>query len=175
MGFYYPASTISHIQLFHISFITSTFMSAERRKLYLAALSGDWKSVVTMSNIQRIITNKKETTLHIAALANQEHFVKNLVRELSDLTAENSYENTALTYTAATGNVNIAKAMLERNRELANLGKVKPLFMAALLGHSKMVEYLYTETKAIVHEWDEDEQDKLFITCVEGNLYGKHK
>ena len=26
MGFYYQASTISHIQLFHIFFLTSTFM-----------------------------------------------------------------------------------------------------------------------------------------------------
>nr|XP_023891855.1 uncharacterized protein LOC112003869 [Quercus suber]POE61498.1 isoform er14 of ankyrin-1 [Quercus suber] len=139
-------------------------MSAERRKLYLSALSGDWKSVENMSNIQRIITNKGETTLHIAAVANQEHIVKNLVYGLRDenLTAENNYENTALTYATATRNVNIAKAMLKRNRNLANLGKVIPLFMAVLLGHSKMVEYLYTQTKAIVHEWDEDEQDKLF-------------
>ena len=111
----------------------------------------------------------------MAAAANQEDFVKNLVKNLGseDLTVENYAENTALTYAAATGNVNIAKAMLEKNSSLANRGKMKPLFMAASSGHGKMVEYLYDKTE--VHEWDEDEQAKLFITCVEGNLYGKHK
>ena len=138
-------------------------------------LNGDWNSVENMDEIQRVITDKGATTLHIAAAANQEDFVKNLVKNLEseDLTVENYAENTALTYAAATGNVNIAKAMLEKNSSLANRGKMKPLFMAASLGHSKMVEYLYDKTE--VHNWDEDEQAKLFITCVEGNLYGKHK
>ena len=45
--------------------------------------------------------------------------------------------------------------------------------MAASLGHSEMVDYLYDKTE--VNKWDEDEKAKLFITCVEGNLYGKHK
>ena len=157
--------------------LTDIANSAECRKLYLAVLNGDWKSVKSMPNIQRIITKKGETTLHIAAAANQEDFVKNLVNKLSDgdLTTVNNFNNTALTYAAATGNVNIAKAMLEGNCSLTNLGNVKPLFMAALLGHSKMVEYLYNKTKAMVHSWDENEQARLFITCVEGNLYGKHK
>ena len=130
-----------------------------------------------MKDIQRIITNKRETTLHIAAAANQEDFVKNLVKayEGKVLTAENSVNNTVLTYAAATGNVNIAKAMLEGNNSLANIDKVKPLFMAASLGHSKMVEYLYNLITPKVHEWEEKEQVELFITCVEGNLYGKHK
>ena len=128
-----------------------------------------------MDKIQTVITEKGATTLHMAAAANQEDFVKNLVKNLGseDLADENCTGNTALTYAAATGNVNIAKAMLEKNSSLANRGQMKPLFMAASSGHSKMVEYLYDKTE--VHEWDEDEQAKLFITCVEGNLYGKHK
>ena len=156
--------------------LTAEVVSAERRKLYLAALNGDWKSVKDMPNIQRKITNKGETTLHIAAAAKKEEFVKNLVNRLSreNLTAENNVGNTALTYAAAAGNVKIAKVMLEKNPDLPNLGSgVKPLFMAASLGHSKMVEYLYDRTE--VHGWDENEQAELFISCVEGNLYGKHK
>ncbi|XP_030954299.1 uncharacterized protein LOC115976899 isoform X2 [Quercus lobata] len=144
----------------------------ERRKLYLAVLNGDWKFVENMDRIQTIITDKGATTLHIAAAANQEDFVKNLVKKLSEeeLEVENYAENTALSYAAATGNVNIAMAMLEKNSRLANLGKVKPLSMAASLGHSEMVDYLYEKTE--VHKWEEDEKAKLFITCVEGNLYG---
>ena len=153
-------------------------VSAERRELYLAALNGDWKSIKDMPNIQRKITNKGETTLHIAAAANQEDFVKNLVNKLSneDLTTVNNVNNTALTYAAATGNVNIAKVMLKKNSNLPNIGsEVKPLFMAASLGHSQMVQFLYYETKEIVSGWDENEQAKLFITCVESDLYGKLK
>ncbi|KAL0005150.1 hypothetical protein SO802_012711 [Lithocarpus litseifolius] len=126
-----------------------------------------------MPNIQRKITKKEETTLHIAAAASQEVFVKNLVKRLSseNLTAENIVGNTALTYAAATGNVNIAKAMLKKNSNLPNLGSgVKPLFMAASLGHSQMVQFLYSETKEIV--CGGMKQAKLFITCVEGDLYG---
>ena len=141
-------------------------------------MNGDWKAVKDMPNIQRKITKKEETTLHIAAAANQEVFVKNLMKRLSseNLTAENIVGNTALTYAAATGNVNIAKEMLKKNSNLPNLGSgVKPLLVAASLGHSQMVQFLYSETKGIVCGWNENEQAKLFITCVEGDLYGKHK
>uniref|UniRef100_A0A7N2MW72 Uncharacterized protein n=1 Tax=Quercus lobata TaxID=97700 RepID=A0A7N2MW72_QUELO len=150
-----------------------------RGKLYLAALNGDWNSVKDMKIIQRIITKKKETTLHIAAAANQEKFVRNLLRTMiynnpyENLTAVNEIGNTALTYAAATGNVNIAMALLDINSELPNLHSgVKPLYMAASLGHRKMVQLLYSKTKEVVREWEEDEQDDLFITCVEGDLYG---
>ena len=158
--------------------LTDEVVSAERRKLYLAALNGDWKSVKDMPNIQRKITNKGETTLHIAAAAKKEEFVKNLVNRLSreNLTAENNVGNTALTYAAAAGNVKIAKVMLEKNPDLPNLGSgVKPLFMAASLGHSQMVQFLYSQTKEIVCGWDENEQAKLFITCGESDLYGQLK
>ena len=93
-----------------------------------------------------------------------------------NLTAENTVGNTALTYAAATGNVNIAMAMLEKNHQLPNLGSgIKPLYMAASLGHGQMTNYLYSQTKERVREWDDKEQAKLFIACVTGGLYGKHK
>ena len=153
-----------------------------RGKLYLAALNGDWNSVKDMTRIQRIITKKKETTLHIAAAANQEKFVRNLLRTMiynnpdKNLTAVNEIGNTALTYAAATGNVNIAMSMLDINSDLPNLHSgVKPLCMAASLGHRKMVQLLYSKTKEAVREWKEDEQGDLFITCIESDLYGKQK
>ena len=70
-----------------------------------------------MLKIQREITKAKETTLHLAAAANKEEFVKNLVSNAmsrDDLKVENIAGNTALSYAAATGNVNIAKAILEK-------------------------------------------------------------
>ena len=105
------------------NFLTHEAAHTERARLYLAALKGDWKSIQGMLKIQREITKAKETTLHLAAAANKEEFVKNLVSNTmssEDLKVENIAGNTALSYAAATGNVNIAKAMLEKNRDLPN-------------------------------------------------------
>ena len=52
-------------------------VGTECGRLYQAAMNGDWKAVKDMPNIQRKITKKEETTLHIGAAANQEIFVKN--------------------------------------------------------------------------------------------------
>ncbi|XP_030954282.1 uncharacterized protein LOC115976896 [Quercus lobata] len=150
-------------------------VSIERGRLYRAALNGDWKSIKDIQKIQRKITKKGETTLHIAAAANQEEFVRNLLKTMikDNLIAENTVGNTALTYAAATGNVNIAMAMLEKNHQLPNLGSgIKPLYMAASLGHGQMTNYLYSQTKERVREWDDKEQAKLFIACVKSGLYG---
>ena len=129
-----------------------------------------------MPNIQREISKQNETTLHIAAAANQEVFVKNLVKGMSsdDLKAENNVGNTALCYAAITGNVNIAKVMQDKNGDLPNLGSgVKPLFMAALVGHGKMVEHLSRFTR--IEEWDTTDQVELFVTYARVEMYGKHK
>ena len=147
----------------------------ECHRLYLAAVRGDWESVKDMPNVQRVITKKLETTLHMAALANQEDFVKNLLKKMNsdDLKAENRVGNNALSYAATTGNVNIAKAMLEKNTNLANLGSgMTPLETAVFFEHSQMVEYLSTLTR--IKEWDTTKQVELFVTYVTVGMYGKH-
>ena len=58
----------------------------------MAALKGDWKSIKGMPCIQRRISKIKmiETTLHIAAAANKEYFVKKLLSSMRvNPTAEN--------------------------------------------------------------------------------------
>ena len=128
-----------------------------------------------MTNIQRRISWNEETTLHIAAAANQEDFVNELLTWMTsnncNLTAETNAGNTALTYAAAAGNVKIAQMMLKKNPELPNLGRVKPLSMAAFLGHSQMVQFLYPVTTID----KPDDRDDIFINCVRKDLYGKHK
>ena len=128
-----------------------------------------------MPNVQRVITKKLETTLHMAALANQEDFVKNLLKKMNsdDLKAKNRVGNNALSYAATTGNVNIAKAMLEKNTNLANLGSgMTPLETTVFFENSQMVEYLSTLTR--IKEWDTTKQVKLFVTYVTVGMYGKH-
>ncbi|XP_030948946.1 inversin-like [Quercus lobata] len=138
-----------------------------------SALKGDWKSIEDMTNIQRRISWNEETTLHIAAAANQEDFLKKLLTWMTsnncNLTAETNAGNTALTYAAAAGNVKIAEMMLKKNPELPNLGRgVKPLSMAAFLGHSQMVQFLYPVTTID----KPDDRDDIFINCVRKDLYG---
>ncbi|KAF2320462.1 hypothetical protein GH714_027570 [Hevea brasiliensis] len=60
--------------------------------------------------------------------------------------------NTAFFYAAASGNVKIAQLMLKKDSNLAMIPgrqNVLPIHIAALLGHGKMVRWLYKETKNI--------------------------
>ena len=175
----------------------------------MAALKGDWKSIEDMPRIQRRISKIKmiETTLHIAAAANKEDFVKellswmrkkprpkNVIVEAENViratptaekvigitpTAESVAEATltdddeilksALTLAATVGNVNIAnEIILKLNKDIRM--PVKPLFMASFSGHSQMVQFLYPKTNFVLHE-----KAKIFINCVQNDLYGKHK
>ena len=165
-------------------------LNTERGRLFRAAMKGDWKSIEGMSNIQRRIGMNGETTLHIAAAANKEVFVKKLLAWMGEknlITAQNVAENvtltsgnkigtTALNFAAAVGNVKIAEAMLDRN--IGDLGlpniattvekPVKPLLMAASHGHGKLVELLYHTTEMVGNE-----EDEIFIACVKNDLFGK--
>ncbi|KAF3959039.1 hypothetical protein CMV_016108 [Castanea mollissima] len=62
--------------------VNSDDVITERRRLYMAALKGDWNSIEDMPRIQRQISKNqiRGTTLHIAAAANKEDFVEKLLR-----------------------------------------------------------------------------------------------
>ncbi|KAK7850588.1 hypothetical protein CFP56_000525 [Quercus suber] len=91
-----------------------------------------------------------------------------------DLKAVTTVGNTALTYAVATVNVNIAKVMQDKNRDLEKLcSGVRPLFMATVLRHSQMLQFLYSWRK--VSQWCGNEQDEQFITCVKGDLYDEER
>uniref|UniRef100_A0A7N2L5W8 PGG domain-containing protein n=2 Tax=Quercus lobata TaxID=97700 RepID=A0A7N2L5W8_QUELO len=138
-----------------------------------------------MPHIQRCLGIKGETTLHIAAAAEREQFVNKLLKWMRDnnrltaenvsLTARNEIGATALHFAAAVGNVEIAKVMLLRdtNGDLPNIATtgenpMKPILMAASLGHNKMVGLLYPKTTMVGNE-----ETEIFITCIKNNLYGE--
>ena len=126
----------------------------------------------------RWISDKQETTLHIAAAANQKNLVKKLVEVMNcdDLKVENIVGSTPLCYAAAiTGNVNIAKAILQdQNEHLLNPDRgLKPLIVAALFGNKKMVKHLSPLTTTVT--WNETEMVKLFVAYTRIGMYGKHK
>ena len=149
-------------------------LNTEHGRLYRAAIRDDWKSIENMPNILRRIGSSGVTTLHIAAAAGQEEFVKKLLMLIEDPhvpTVVNNVGMTALTYAAAVGNMNIAKAIVEKygDPSIVNFG-VKPLHMAAFLGHGHMVNYLYPITTLVG-----DEAIEVLINCAKNDLYGKHE
>jgi ankyrin repeat protein len=93
----------------------------------------------------------------------------------NDLKVENIKGSTPLCYAAITGNVNIAKAILQdQNEDLLNPGRgLKPLIVAALFGHKEMVKHLSRLTTT--DNWDLTEKVELFVAYASIGMYGKHK
>jgi ankyrin repeat protein len=85
--------------------------------------------------------------------AKQTTFVTKLLKQMTDprdLEIESIYKFTALHVAAETGVVRMAKEIVEKNEELLvkndNRG-LKPLLIAAHLGHRNMVSYLLPKTR----------------------------
>ncbi|XP_065635646.1 ankyrin repeat-containing protein At5g02620 isoform X2 [Quercus suber] len=147
--------------------------------LYQAAIKGEWKAAKVVidkdPHVVRVRINRKwETALHIAAAAKRTAFVKELVKYMTeeDLALQNKDKNTAICYAAASGIVEIAEVMVEKNKKLpmirGNQGKT-PLYMAALFGHREMVSYLYSVTDfgSLAH----DEKISLLLGTISADLY----
>uniref|UniRef100_A0A2N9FGH4 PGG domain-containing protein n=1 Tax=Fagus sylvatica TaxID=28930 RepID=A0A2N9FGH4_FAGSY len=120
----------------------------ERRKeylslcvpLYQAAIKGDWKAAKAVINkdrgVVRVgITRKRETALHIAAAAKRTAFVKELVKYMNeeDLTLRNKDGNTAICFAAASGIVEIAMVMVEKNNNLPLIRGFKRIYHEDLM------------------------------------------
>ncbi|XVE94266.1 hypothetical protein REPUB_Repub01dG0266800 [Reevesia pubescens] len=147
--------------------------------LYLVAMNGDIetaKSIVSTYPwaVRQSITEGMETVLHVAAAAKQIALVKKLVTEWmqpADLTLKNKDGNTALSLAAISGIVPLAKVMINREPSLPkirNNAGVTPLHLAALLGHTEMVQYLY---KCTVDDLTDPERQGIFIICIRNGLY----
>lgn len=149
--------------------------------IYNLAIKGDWKEARTMLMADSrlataAISQGWATLLHVAAEANQLHFVEELVQQLNpyDLELQDFKGNTAFCFAAAIGNVKIAEAMVRRNRSLPTIrgGEgLTPLHMAALQGKSEMAWYLYPYT---VHNFHGEDWDLLFFLCINTAIYGTH-
>lgn len=149
--------------------------------LHKAALRGDWKTAKSILSedeklLSTCITKGWETVLHIAAGARHIHFVKELVEMMNaeDLALQDYKGNTALSFAAAAGTVEIAEIMIRKNISLPTIrgGEgMTPIYMAALLGQSEMADYLYPKSYEI---FDERDRNALFFTCIDTHLYGRY-
>ncbi|XP_050138015.1 ankyrin repeat-containing protein At5g02620-like [Malus sylvestris] len=147
--------------------------------LYKAAMEGNWETAKGILNINPAlltasITNGWETVLHVAAGAkNNIQIVAELVKMMDeeDLALQDIKGNTALSFAAATGTVEIAKILIGKNKLLPTIpgGQgMTPLYMAALFGQSEMAWYLYPQTFEML---DEKGRIVLFFCSIDHGLY----
>ncbi|KAG6382280.1 hypothetical protein SASPL_158053 [Salvia splendens] len=119
------------------------------------------------------ITEGGEIALHIAAVEGHEYFVQNLLlnMEEEDVKTRNKKGCTALCFAAAAGHVQIAKLMLEKYPNLANIkgdNGVWPLYMAVLQGFGEMAYVLYPESN--IGSWTPLEKAKKLQLVVSNRL-----
>ncbi|KAF5940520.1 hypothetical protein HYC85_021687 [Camellia sinensis] len=142
--------------------------------LYQAALKGDWKAAngvieifptVIPSSITKGVGN---CTSHCSS--REAHSLCGGV----DLELQNSNGNTALCFAAAAGTVRIAEVLINKNEHLPMIRGsqgMTPLYMAALLGHSDMVWYLYQKAKS--EDLSDEDRIGILNTFVSTDFYGK--
>ncbi|KAJ4721656.1 Ankyrin repeat-containing protein [Melia azedarach] len=152
-------------------------------ELYETALRGEWPNARTMfENFPNVITARdritlqKETVLHVAVRANHTHFVKGLVEEgymnAEDLAIQNTFGNTALHYAASSGNLELVKFMIERNKDLVLIrdkDDMLPLHNAALSVHKEIVEYLYPLSN--LKDLNKEDKIELLVALINSDLY----
>ncbi|KAI3512262.1 hypothetical protein L1887_19577 [Cichorium endivia] len=166
------------------------FLSDDRRgefndicvRLCKASIKGDWKAAngILQKNKELVrcsITEKCETPLHVAALAESTSFVNNLVEmmEPKDLLLQTKSGDTALCLAAAAGNVKMAKIMVAKNENVLTIrgseGLV-PLCVAAFYGNRDMVDYLYEKSNKMEGpDWKSSTKQWLLLKCVEFDLF----
>lgn len=150
--------------------------------LYKYALADNWDAakVILLDNknlLRTGIAQGQPTVLHVAAGANNVKFVREVVKLMdnNDLVLQDYKGNTALCFAATVGNVEIAKIMVAKNQSLPTIRGghgLTPLHLAALHGRSDMAWYLYHLN---THQnFGDADWNKLFITCINTQIYGKH-
>ncbi|KAJ0086637.1 hypothetical protein Patl1_08116 [Pistacia atlantica] len=126
--------------------------------LYHAAVNGDQRSIEKFfgrypETVSARIATDGGTALHTAALHRHDNLVELLVPLMpqEDLELRTTSGATAL-HIAATGkSVEMAEAMVKKNKKLLSLkddNRYIPVCIAALYGDKRMLRYLYSETSA---------------------------
>lgn len=141
--------------------------------LHKLALEGNWpaaKHILDKDSRLRhaAIATGWPTVLHIAAGANHIHFVEELLKLLEEehIALQDSKGNTAFSFAAAAGNLEIAELLLQRNPRLAVMrggNGFTPIQFAALQGRCKMTWYLYDKTE---DAFEDQDWNLLFFTCI---------
>jgi hypothetical protein len=154
------------------------------RPLLQAAIKGDWPAAKAFLKenrdyVRAPITKEKATTLHIAAAAQHTAFITEMLKLIvstpKDLELMKTTSGfTALHSAAQSGSVRIAKQLVEMNNKLLSIKDVNedtPLIVAAYLGHTNMVSYLFALT-GLEHLTDGKRTELLEYT-IYNDMFGK--
>ncbi|CAI8589973.1 unnamed protein product [Vicia faba] len=169
----------------NLEFLEETSDDAKKKFLNLCvpihkfALEGNWSGAEGIINIENKLKNAAitygwPTLLHIAAGANNIEFVKHLLKMLNDtndLKLQDINGNTAFTFAATAGNIEIVDLMLEKNDQLPTIrggNGYTPIQYAALQGRYKMTWHLYDKT---IHCFEEKDWNLLFFACIYTGIY----
>ncbi|XP_047941502.1 ankyrin repeat-containing protein ITN1-like [Salvia hispanica] len=149
------------------------------RVLHRAALKGDWNDVEELLTenedlAKTAIMEGGEIALHIAAVEGHETFVSKLLEilDIDDVATLNMNGCTALCFAAAAGHVEIARIMLQKHPNLADIkGEtgVWPLYMAALQGFEEMADFLYRNSD--IGLWTPLEKVNMLTSAIDSELY----
>ncbi|KAJ0625123.1 putative ankyrin repeat-containing domain, PGG domain, ankyrin repeat-containing domain superfamily [Helianthus annuus] len=154
-------------------------------RLYRASIEGNWEVAKDILQgdgelVKYRITENNETPLHVAAAAGHStKFVGNLVNmmnDMDDFKLQNRDGNTAFCLAAISGNVSMAKIMIEDKKlalpSICGSDKMKPLYLAAFHGNHDMVNYLYglfISNRQM--GWTNDDMDNLLLKCVQAGIF----
>ncbi|KAH7851292.1 hypothetical protein Vadar_009481 [Vaccinium darrowii] len=157
--------------------------------LYQAALRGDWESAERFfmrdeGSLTARITKFSETALHISVAAGSGSpksilFVKNLLEKmpLEALEIGDQFNATALHNAAWVGNLEAAKALVEKHQRLlyrSDSRKLLPLHLAAMNAHKETLLYLLEVTNCDPVSKlfsDDDSAADFFIFVIVAGFY----
>lgn len=148
--------------------------------MYRAALEGDWVAAEVLlgqdpSLAFDYVTEEGGRALHVAVAMKHEEFVKKLVGHIAEdkLASVDGRGHTACCYAAISGEVEIARVLVEKNRKLVTAPdeeKVTPLHKAALRGNKEMLRYLLSSTES--EDLSKEEWFDLLLVTIRGRMYG---
>ncbi|KAM0053728.1 putative ankyrin repeat-containing domain, PGG domain, ankyrin repeat-containing domain superfamily [Helianthus debilis subsp. tardiflorus] len=150
--------------------------------LYRALMEGDLEAAKVILQgrehlVRYSISTKKEPPLHVAVMGHSTEFVRYLVSMTSrvDLQLQNGDGNTAFCLAAISGDVGMAKIMVERNSTLPIIrgnNNMMPLYLAAFHGKHEMATFLYDKSNRMMgDEWTNDDRNGVLLKCVQSNIF----
>ncbi|WJX56294.1 hypothetical protein P8452_41964 [Trifolium repens] len=152
--------------------------------------SGEWNDAKAfMNRDEKAIfstSSSGRTILHVAVIVGHEEIVKKLVMEGKDrlVKMRDKYGYTALALVAEmTGNINIAKCMLEDKEgqligkdllSMKNSAGEIPVLLAAAKGHKEMTGYLYARTRLEdLTDTNSNKSVLLLTRCINAEIFGR--
>ncbi|XP_057989041.1 uncharacterized protein LOC131172106 [Hevea brasiliensis] len=123
----------------------------------MAILKGDWNTAEdwlkrNSNDVRTKILLMGLNALQVAVLAGKLNIVEELVKlmKVEDLEMTSNYGNTAFTFAALNGRIDMMKIMLEKNQNLVTKGNdfdgCLPIVTASLYGQGETIHYLLKRT-----------------------------